>query len=158
MKTDLTYGSPEKGLDYYHRPGAYMIAIRNDLLYTVKTKDGDLLLPGGGIEGNETHEECVLRECLEETGYDVRVEDYICSADIYYTHPRIGPFHQIQFYYNGVFGEKLANVSPDEESTGIYLLPLNELNRLYLPIQRYAVEQCIEQNRSDACGCDSKEF
>ena len=32
------------------------------------------LLPGGGIEGDETEEECVIREMKEETDLDVRVE------------------------------------------------------------------------------------
>lgn len=32
------------------------------------------LLPGGGIDGGETEEECVVREMEEETGLEVRVE------------------------------------------------------------------------------------
>jgi 8-oxo-dGTP pyrophosphatase MutT (NUDIX family) len=32
------------------------------------------LLPGGGLDGDETEEECVVREMKEETGLEVRVE------------------------------------------------------------------------------------
>ena len=35
------------------------------------------LLPGGGLDGDETEEECVVREMKEETGLKVRVERLI---------------------------------------------------------------------------------
>ena len=35
------------------------------------------LLPGGGIEADETEEGCVQREVLEETGLQVRVQDLL---------------------------------------------------------------------------------
>ena len=157
MKTDLTYGTPEEGVEYRHRKGAYLVAFDRGMLCAVRTKSGELLLPGGGLEEGENHEECLLRECLEETGCDAQVGDYLCSADIYYRHPTIGPFHQIQFYYHGSLLEQLAPVSEEEESEGIFLLPLSELDRLYLPIQRYAVEECMRVIRNDAFGYDSED-
>lgn len=30
---------------------------------------GDYKFPGGGVEGNESHSECLIREVAEETGY-----------------------------------------------------------------------------------------
>lgn len=36
--------------------------------------DGHSAAPGGGREGNETPEECILREIREETGLTVRVD------------------------------------------------------------------------------------
>ena len=37
--------------------------------------------PGGQIEENETAPEAVVREVLEETGYSVEVEEYICTFE-----------------------------------------------------------------------------
>lgn len=38
-------------------------------------------LPGGGQHAGETMEDAVLRECLEETGYTVRVERFLALAE-----------------------------------------------------------------------------
>lgn len=37
----------------------------------IHSKYGDYKFPGGGMEGNETHEETLIREMQEETGYHV---------------------------------------------------------------------------------------
>ena len=40
------------------------------------------LLPGGGIEGDETEEACVIREMKEETHLDVRVERLVLDEPL----------------------------------------------------------------------------
>ena len=58
-------------------------------------KDGKILIcheivdkqffsPGGGIEKNETLEECCIREVCEETGVLVKVKDHIITVNEYY--------------------------------------------------------------------------
>ena len=42
-----------------------------------------------------------MRECIEETGYQVEIMEQICWAEMYCEHPTIGYFHPIQFYYSG---------------------------------------------------------
>jgi len=57
---------PDKNKQYTKRPGAYGIIENDDgLIAVIKTKTG-YFLPGGGIEENESPEECLARECLEE--------------------------------------------------------------------------------------------
>jgi 8-oxo-dGTP diphosphatase len=46
------------------------------------------LLPGGGIDGDETEEECAIREMKEETNLAVRVERLIVEAPV----PADGPY------------------------------------------------------------------
>ena len=43
-----------------------------------------LLLPGGGMEGNETKEECLHRELLEELGWAIKIDQYIGNAARYF--------------------------------------------------------------------------
>lgn len=44
---------------------------------------GYYMLPGGGLEKNETHEDCLCREVIEEAGYEVKVGDSVGYIDEY---------------------------------------------------------------------------
>lgn len=45
------------------------IVMKNNRILLVESNKGDYKFPGGGLEENETHEECLKREVREETGY-----------------------------------------------------------------------------------------
>ena len=54
------------------------VIYKNDLLLMVKSNKGDYKLPGGGLEKGEEHKNTVIREVLEETGYNVNnVREYL---------------------------------------------------------------------------------
>lgn len=69
------------------------IIINNDkVLLSHESNTGFYMSPGGGLEDGETHEECVEREVLEETGYIVKavkpfvtVNEY-CYDTLYISH------------------------------------------------------------------------
>lgn len=44
------------------------------LINRLKENDSYWVIPGGGVELEESHEQAVKRECLEELGIEVRVE------------------------------------------------------------------------------------
>ena len=71
-------------LEPYEKAHAMIVVEKQRTAYCVALKDGRFLMvhnpkrngwemPGGRIESGETVEEAAKRECLEESGYEVRV-------------------------------------------------------------------------------------
>ena len=96
------------GFVYYFNPSAATVALilneKNELLVCRRAKEpakGTLDLPGGFIDMNETGEEGVAREVLEETGLKVKksrlpvhTSQYLCLFRFSCTHTRyVFPLH-----------------------------------------------------------------
>jgi 8-oxo-dGTP diphosphatase len=61
---------PLKGVTYRDRPGAYgVLLLGRELL--LAEQNGELLLPGGGIDPGETPARALHREVYEETGWRI---------------------------------------------------------------------------------------
>ncbi len=124
--------------NYYDRAGAYIICCSNGKFAVAKTPKGFFLL-GGGIEQGETQQECIVRECIEEIGYEVVVDEKICSAEHYTYHNRIGYFHPIQTYYSGKLIKKVC--TPIENDHFLMWLTYDELQgRMFSPMQNWALD------------------
>lgn len=138
---DKIFGEKVEGAKYLDREGAYLVIIEGDKTAVVKTHRGYFLL-GGGIEKDESHRECIKRECLEESGYDVQVESYIGSAEMYSIHDRLGYFHPIQYYYRGHLEKHVAEqIEKDHRLEWISLDEIDE--KMYVPGQIWAVKKCL---------------
>lgn len=138
MQIDKTFGYKQENVDYYDRQGAYLIAIENRMVATVKTPKGNFLL-GGGIEDEETHIQCIKRECLEEIGYHVIVDKYVCCAEEYLVHEKLFYFHPVQFYY---FGKLVNKVSlPTESDHILEWISISDIeNKMYVKAQCWAIK------------------
>lgn len=79
----VQFGELVPGRVYIDRPGVYGIAICKQGSILVVAVGGLLALPGGGLEKGETSEECLTREFQEETGYRIRISNYLGSAGQY---------------------------------------------------------------------------
>lgn len=138
---DKTFGAKEKDAGYRDRPGAYLLPVRDGRLAVVRTPKGYFFL-GGGIDQGETHEQCILRECMEETGCPAEVEGYIGAAEVYCHHSELGWFHPVQYYYSGRLGEKIAG--PQETDHWLEWIPLNEAEwKLNVKPQIWAVKRLL---------------
>ena len=129
-----------KGVEYVHRKGAYLIPIKNNCIGIVQTSKG-LFFLGGGIDNEETDTLCIIRECLEEIGYSVLIKEKVCSAETYTKHSEIGYFHPIQTYY---LGELVEQKQPPIESDHklIWMDYDNLRGKMFLEMQNWALEQC----------------
>ena len=75
-----TIDEPYKGnyKNTIERIAVRAIIMKNNHILLIQTSRGDFKFPGGGVEKNESHEECLKREVKEETGYiDCIVKDNI---------------------------------------------------------------------------------
>ncbi len=89
---------PQTGRRYVHRAGAYAILpLQSRLLLTVQ--DGDIQLPGGGIDPGESPLRALHREVLEETGWRIAAPR------------RIGAFRRFVFMPEyDLWAEKLCHI------------------------------------------------
>ena len=135
------FGEKTEGVEYLDRKGAYLIPIADGRIAVIKTKKGYFLI-GGGIDENETDEECIFRECLEEIGYEVSVGEYIGSAESYTLHPEIGYFHPIQNYYAGELFRKVSDeVEADHKLEWVAVE--NIADKLFVEQQNWIVKEYI---------------
>lgn len=70
------FGDPARpGRAYTTRPGAYGVVRegRDVLLTEQSAPERELQLPGGGVDRGESAVRALHRECLEETGWRIRV-------------------------------------------------------------------------------------
>ncbi len=78
------------GQKYNEKPSIVRAACRaviikdGRILISYENKNGQLMIPGGGIEINETLEECLIREIEEETGFIVKTKQKLVTINEYY--------------------------------------------------------------------------
>ena len=129
--------------EYYDREGAYIIPVCGNKVGVVKTPKGWFLL-GGGLEKDESHIQCIERECMEEAGYTVSVGRKICSAETYCFHETIGFFHPIQTYY---VGKLISKVCERVESAHVFEWVEYEKikGKMYFEMQSWTLDKAFEK-------------
>ncbi|CAH8713481.1 NUDIX domain-containing protein [Paenibacillus thiaminolyticus] len=137
---------------------AVIIDERNRILLT-QNRDRDglfYLFPGGGQEIGEKLEEAVIRECMEEIGCRVIVND------IWYIREYIGKnhehaewdydVHQVEFYFECRLDGELAMeaaTNPDSDQVGVEWIELERLDRIRVYPQRLVkpLQQGLRERR-----------
>lgn len=133
----------KENAEYIDREGAYLVPVNSKKVGVIKTPKGYFLL-GGGLDENENHEDCIKRECLEETGYTAVIKRKICLAETYTVHPKFGYFHPVQSYYIGELKEKVSE--PTEADHTLLWFEYDEIKgKMFLEMQNWALDQCIEK-------------
>jgi 8-oxo-dGTP diphosphatase len=73
------FGAPEPGRDYPDRPAAFALVERAGRIALVRVSfengGGRTDLPGGGLDPGETAAQAAIRECGEEAGLAIAVEE-----------------------------------------------------------------------------------
>ncbi len=134
MKTIEIVGSNYSGVWKKTRIACRGVILQdNNLLLSYETRNNRWMIPGGGIEKDETDEECCRREVAEETGYLTEIRE--CALEI---HEYYGSVRYISRYYLcSVVGKTTPHLTAPEIEAGMEArwMPVEEIVEIF---SRYA--------------------
>lgn len=142
MRPRLQFGTPEVGLDYPDRPTAFGLVLHEARMACVRVDRGDRSyfdLPGGAVDGEETEEQALVREFLEETGMSVRPVERIGEAAQFFRRSDGKPLNNIGGFWLAelISLDPAAKVEADHEL--VWLAPDAALERLRHDAHAWAV-------------------
>lgn len=121
------------GFVYYFNPSSATVAFilneKQELLVCRRAKDpakGTLDLPGGFIDMNETGEEGVAREVLEETELKATEVTYLFSLPNIYIYSGF-PVHTLDMFYRCTVADT-SHIAAMDDVADSFFLPLSEIN------------------------------
>jgi 8-oxo-dGTP pyrophosphatase MutT (NUDIX family) len=130
-------------------PSANVIVVDNDgaILLIRRTDNGNIALPGGGMDLGESITQAAVREVKEETGLDVELTGLVGI----YTNPR----HVIEYTSNGEVRQEFSIVfaarpiggvptTSDESSEVLWAAPADIVGMRMHPSMRQRIEHFIE--------------
>lgn len=135
------FGVRVAGAEYKNRPAAYaLITNENHELAVIRVGDR-FFLPGGGIEGEESREQCLARECSEELGYNIEIGEYLgCLSQWLISFKTNEPLRIIGHIYSARLLEpNFCKTEPDHEL--IWLNPVTAASRMLVEFQAWAILQ-----------------
>ncbi|CRK85172.1 NUDIX hydrolase [Neobacillus massiliamazoniensis] len=142
---NLIFGEKIDGLNYELRKGVYAVIINStkDKIAVVRTTNGQYFLLGGGIENNESHTECLTREALEESGYEVSTGTYIGNSMRYFISSNREPMISDGYFYLAQLRNKLQE--PIDDDHFLEWINVNEVEELlFHDHQVWAVKKGLE--------------
>ena len=108
-------------------------------LLTQKILTEETSLVGGGIEGEETHRDCLEREFKEETGYSVKSVKELCDVDCYWLAAGKYPMRSLAHFYIVKLGMGKSRLT--EEGNRPVWVDFSEVKKLCpLPYHQKAIE------------------
>lgn len=139
------FGKKLEGLTYRRRVGVYGIFFdqSGEKTAVVRTNKGYFLI-GGGLEGKESHEECLSRETLEELGWEIEMQHYIGTAEMYLLSQEKIPFIADSYFYRAeMIRHKQEPIELDHQ---LEWIPVGEASHLLkLEHQAWAVARAHER-------------
>lgn len=138
------FGVKEAEKEYQARYAAYAI-IYNDKneIALVQAPNGAYFLPGGEIEGNETKEEAIDREMLEELGFQITLADYLGEAcEYFYSRHRDTYFYNPGYFFVASEWQKVGEPL-EKGSRSIWADPKVSIELLKRGSHQWAVKEWL---------------
>ena len=152
LNQEIEFGTKISGVNYRERLGVYGLILNADENIALVTTGKGYFLPGGGVEGDETHEECLKRECTEELGYNIKLGEYIGKASNYTLSFKTNEYlRAVGHFYRAQLLE--PNYLKIEEDHELVWLPLEEaIDKMDMEFQAWAIKETLRvefYNRTD---------
>jgi 8-oxo-dGTP diphosphatase len=142
IEKEITFGTKEEGITYFVREGAYGVVFNDAMQVAVLRNSFGHFLPGGGIEEGENSMECLVREFMEETGYEISVKKFIGKASKYYFSEAFNHYrHPIGYFYQVSLEQRVTDLI-EEDHELLWLEPL-ECSKLLYDHQQWAVDEAL---------------
>ena len=133
----IVYG--EK-LNCDYRRTCYGIVMHdNKFLITYNEKVKEFSLPGGGVEKDETLEDCIKREFAEEVGFEVKKTEEFINIDCFWIR-RNGTPMETDANFLLVDVDVIKSFSPTEPEHKPLWVEREMLNKITFPYQEKALE------------------
>ncbi len=139
-------GEKLPGTKYGFRETCFGICEQDNKILLVK-KDNDLSLVGGGLEQNESKEETLKREFMEEAGAKIKKVEPLCIVDCHWLAAGHYPLRSL----SNIFVISLYNefVAPTEEGhTPVWVDKDKVLEYLQLPYQIEGFKNYLKSNKN----------
>ena len=144
MISKLTFGLKKPTVHYELRPSCYAIIFQSSSSTIAVIQKGErYFLPGGGMEGTETKDECLHRELLEELGWAIEINQYIGNAMRYFYAEKEDTYYLNDgfFYIANMVQTQTENC--EEDHVLRWMSPLLAVELLIHDHQKWAVEQAL---------------
>jgi ADP-ribose pyrophosphatase YjhB (NUDIX family) len=110
------------------------IIVKDGKLLMAKSKDYPCYYTVGGVvEINESSEEAVMREVLEETGYHLEIDKFFCVQERFFM-VNNKKYHEINLFYlmktNNNFSIDDNSCTDQPENETLHWLPINDLPKM----------------------------
>ncbi|MDT0172269.1 NUDIX domain-containing protein [Exiguobacterium sp. BRG2] len=143
----ITFGQKVQNQHYITRSAVYAVLrdSQTGKIAVIQKRDGKLFLPGGGIEDYETHEDCLKREIVEETGMDVEIVDFIGRANQhFYSQNETAYYLNEGQFYRCDAGQKVQDPIEDDHVLQ-WIDPADAIKHLFHEHQRWAVQNVLKK-------------
>lgn len=101
-------------------------------------------LIGGAVEGNETTQETIVRECKEEIGHTLNNIKYVCDLGCYYYFDILDKYElSIMDFYKANMGEKVCEPI-EEDNELVWVNPEEIVDKMYFEYHRYIIKEYLE--------------
>lgn len=148
MKNNIVFGVCEDKQKYITKRGSYAVIYdsQRSSVALIKNPKGDYFLPGGGLENNESLEECVKRECLEEVGLKVSIQKNIGMAKQYFESPNDYKCYLSEGHF--YMCKQLSKKHPLEKgNTLLWVKPSLAIKMLVHDHHKWAIWQLLKINK-----------
>ena len=139
----IIIGEKLESAKYDFRETCFGISLKDNKLLLVKHKNQFSFI-GGGIEEGESHEDCLRREFIEESGYEILDINPFVTIDCFWLAAGKWPLETVAHFYIVEVGNKLCE--PTEEGHVVEEIDLKKMKDILpLPYHKKAFELFCEQ-------------